>query len=545
MIKAIAQIVLSISALMMLGLLLYTSYHRLQYPYDLEWMEGGMLIHALRVIEGKGLYVQPSSDFIPYIYPPLYSWILAGLGTLSELSYSLGRSLSLFGSLAAGLAVVIALREEDASWPISFVGAAFFWSTYEDSGTFFDLTRADGCFVGTLAWAMVVVRKGYVRVGGLLLCASFLFKHNAAIFGFPCLWWIFHREGFSKAMSYVIWSAIPALSFIFLLQWHTDGYFLTYLLEVPSHHPIVGYRLVWLAFTEMFSSLSLLVICSALWFAVRGWKQGNKKRMILWGIAVLSVVVMYHLNMSDFPKIMGSHKNGIIPFSIVVWIMIAIAVTSAKIPWKEPNGFWILNGLVAFFFCALMRGHHGGFTNVLMPGCLLLSVWMCLFIVHIQKNKSIVLFSNQDFQIVVITILCCSQLYKGKWDPEEFVPTEEDRQFGDELVAQLREMDGPIFAPHSPWLAVQAGHPATAHLIAIWDIDHKGADLEPYMKSIRNDFATHRWGTVLSADNRLDFGRKKYYRTLQNIRPKRGVFEPKIGWKVRPSYLFVPKKTLE
>ena len=232
MTKHIAHFILSVSAFVMIGLLLYTASQRLDYPFDLEWMEGGMLIHALRVVEGKGLYVEPSSDFIPYIYPPLYSWLIAGLSSVTELTYSLGRSLSLLGSLAAGAAIAVALREEDASWPLSLLGAALFFSTYEDSGTFFDLTRADGCFIGSLAWSMVAVRKGYVRIGGMLLCISFLFKHNAAIFGLPCLWWIYAREGFEDAKNYVLWSAGPALTMVALLQWQTDGYFLIYLLEV-------------------------------------------------------------------------------------------------------------------------------------------------------------------------------------------------------------------------------------------------------------------------------------------------------------------------
>ena len=66
--------------------------------------------------------------------------------------------------------------------------------------------------------------------------------------------------------------------------------------------------------------------------------------------------------------------------------------------------------------------------------------------------------------------------------------------------------------------------------------------MEEHMVSIRQDFANQRWGTVLSADNRLDFGRKKFYRKLESIPYKnRRNFMPKIGWKVRPSYLFIPK----
>jgi hypothetical protein len=513
------------------GLFFYTVFGRLAYPYDLEWMEGGMLIHALRVMEGKGLYVEPSSDFIPYIYPPLYAWLLGGLGALTELNYTIGRGLSIFGSLLAVGALISALREENVSWSLSLVGGAFFLSTYENAGTFFDLTRADGCFVGTLMWALVAVRKGYPRSAGLLLFVSFLFKHNAAVFGLPCLWWLYQREGFVKAKTFALWSVAPALSMVGVLQWTSDGYFLKYLLKVPTDHPIVGYRLVWLSFQEIISSLALLAVIAAIWVGWSGWKDGHRKRMLLWGVAIVYAIALSQMNLREFPKIMGTHRNGLIPFAILLWILVGGALFRYRVSWRNGVGFWVINGVLAIFFSALMRGHHGGFTNVLIPGLWMFSLWMVLVL------------SQTRLPMVCIAVLCIGQLYIGKWNPERFIPSEEDRLAGDALVAILKESDGPVFAPHSPWLPVQAGHPPTAHLIAIWDIDHKGGVLEEYMPSIRKDFSDQRWGTVLSADRRLDFGRKKHYRKLRSIPYKsRGVFMPKIGWKVRPSHLFVPKE---
>ena len=54
---------------------------RLDYPYDLEWMEGGMLAHGARAAAGEPLYVLPTADFIPFIYPPLYPWLMGALAS--------------------------------------------------------------------------------------------------------------------------------------------------------------------------------------------------------------------------------------------------------------------------------------------------------------------------------------------------------------------------------------------------------------------------------------------------------------------------------
>jgi hypothetical protein len=44
----------------------------LPYPYELEWMEGGMVDHVIRVLEGGSLYVAPTVDFVPFLYTPFY-----------------------------------------------------------------------------------------------------------------------------------------------------------------------------------------------------------------------------------------------------------------------------------------------------------------------------------------------------------------------------------------------------------------------------------------------------------------------------------------
>lgn len=52
---------------------------RRTHPFDLEWMEGGMLAHAWRIVHGLPLYPEPGPEWIPYVYPPGYAAVLAAL----------------------------------------------------------------------------------------------------------------------------------------------------------------------------------------------------------------------------------------------------------------------------------------------------------------------------------------------------------------------------------------------------------------------------------------------------------------------------------
>ena len=148
-------------------------------------MEGGVLLHAHRALEGKSLYPLPSEEYIPFIYPPLYYWLLAGVAWCTELDYPAGRILSIAGALFSVGALVRALRLEQVSWGVALCGGAFFLSMYEDTGAFLDSVRADGVLLALMTWSLVWAREGRIVWGALVLASVFATKHNAAIMGFP------------------------------------------------------------------------------------------------------------------------------------------------------------------------------------------------------------------------------------------------------------------------------------------------------------------------------------------------------------------------
>ena len=81
---------------------LFVALHRIGYPYELEWLEGGAVEIAGRVAHEQAIYVAPSIHYVPYPYTPLYFWIT---GTLAHGSLDVGflplRLVSLVSSLGA------------------------------------------------------------------------------------------------------------------------------------------------------------------------------------------------------------------------------------------------------------------------------------------------------------------------------------------------------------------------------------------------------------------------------------------------------------
>lgn len=452
---------------------------RVVYPFDIEWMEGGMLVHAWRLREGLGIYVEPSSDFVPYIYPPLYPWLMSLVG---EPSYAVGRSISMAGSVAAGLAAVQACRQEGVGWGLS-VGALGLWvSLYDESGTFYDLVRADALAIGLTSWSIVLVRRATrlsVIVGGGLLVLAFLAKHNFALFGLPMLIWLWKAQGRRRALEFVAASVAPALVLTVAIQIATDGWFLDYLLGVPASHPLV---------------------------AERAWPESEKE--------------------------LAGH---------LVWTNVAAAVSLLVLAldrrFHHRALFWGGIWAVATGLCILMRAHHGGFINVLMPGHWTYAV---CGVVLVSRAAQALPQRTQWLALALASGLVAHQGWAGQWDREKGIPTEADYEAGEALVEKLKAIDGEVWAPHFPWYPTYAGKTPSVPLIALWDIDHKGGPMKSYMQDVRKDVREQRWAAVLGPRKDMGLEVKDHYVKEPLGIPGNGL-RTKTGWRVRPTNLWVPK----
>src|SRR5262249_2079628 len=175
----------AIPGLAQAGVLLSTVLARLTYPYDLEWMEGGMLVHAYRFMHGETIYPPPSLDFIPYLYTPGYPAVLAGLSRAFGLSYALGRAISvvsLAGTLVlAGYAVAREGEERAGAICGAAIAGGFIAATYPWVDAWYDLVRGDTLFLA-IGVAGIVVLRGAARsprrvaLAAALLATSFFFK---------------------------------------------------------------------------------------------------------------------------------------------------------------------------------------------------------------------------------------------------------------------------------------------------------------------------------------------------------------------------------
>lgn len=527
---------------------LSTMLARLTYPYDLEWMEGGVLAHAWRALHGKSIYPSPGPDFVPMVYTPGYYWLVALCGKVFGLGYTLGRLVSIGGTLSACAAILWGTNRWTGRAPLGLVGVAIFLGAYESSGAFYDLVRPDALAMGLLAWTLVLAPdervSRQVAAAGLLFLA-FTVKHNTAAFGVPVALGLWSMHGWRSALRFALIAAVPALLFVGGMQLSTDGNFLTYILAVPASHPIMWDRAVPGSVRELGHAMPATCTILAIWFMTLGPRVVPRAPVPLLVVVPTVGAIGAIWGLGSLPAV-----PGLMPFNVaecstayglVGVLMAALPVTlGAMALTRHLNGAWIYGvGVVTMSMAAafVMRGHHGGFINVFIPMHFVLACATVLAVADALES----LPSGRSAPLAALIAMAQPVQAWSGFALDRLVPTAQDKAAGDELVAYLKTIDGPILSPYATWLPVQAGHDPHFHLISLWDIDHKGGPFLSSGRLINQSIAKGRWAAIVDADRGMGHGVKYAYHVDRRFDfGGPGVFMAKTGWRQRPSVVWLP-----
>ncbi len=549
---------------------------RLPYPHDLEWMEGGMLAHAWRLQHGLPLYPEAGPDWIPFIYPPGYSAVLAVLGTVVELGHPLGRAVSLAGTVAAAAAVVFVGRLVDRGWGVPLAGAAALLACYEGSGAFYDLVRPDGLCLGLTAWALALglIRSPRATIAsGVLLFLAYTVKHNAAAFGVPLLAGIWLRDGRAGALRFALASVAPALLFTGAMQLATEGRFLAYIVGVPASHPVVGARIwpgtPWEIGLQL--PVGLLAGAALMWWRLPTWTPrlpASVSRGVPLAVAALTTAlfvetarplslfdnpgdsrdpaehIVYALTSLGLPSVpgigtFGAFASGVgvatVTLAVIAAGLLVVGARRGALSWRAVYGLGV--AATGLFLASWMRGHHGGFLNVTMPLHLVVTLAFVTTLGLLRARAP----GWRGGLLVTGAALFQLGWQGAHLDLERLVPTQEDYDAHAAVVDALTEVDGPVLSPFAPWLPVQAGHDPGLHLIALWDVDHPGGPFEDGARAVQDAIESGYYGTVIDGQRGMAFGLPQAYSLDRRLPVPGKAMTARTGWRNRPSILRVPR----
>ena len=316
-----------------LGLLVYSaarlaldvslvSWARVRFPLDLDWIEGGQLAHALRILEGRPIY--GAAEFLPHPYPPLHYLVLAAVGSVAGLSLTMGRLVSVamwLLTLALGAAALyraargarsdaaVARRDSVAlgvGAAIAGVGLAL--RTYPYADGWFDLARSDTLLLALVAAASACAchPRGAIAAG-LLLAAALFVKQTAVFFVFTTVVFVLGKSRREAAWLLVALLVPSTIAFAWLDS-GSGGAFRAWIFST-SGHPIDGRRLIG-GIGEILAASPHLVVVPLAALALRG-RLGTTSRALLfmWLAAVPASLLPYG-------KMYGA-PNNLVPLLVV------------------------------------------------------------------------------------------------------------------------------------------------------------------------------------------------------------------------------------
>jgi hypothetical protein len=444
----------SLPAVYQLGLLITAIAARVAYPYDLEWMEGGMLHHALRIQGGDGIYVPPSIDFIPYLYTPLYPAILALLGGVFGISYTVGRVISVLSliGIAAVSAIQIGNRRHDhdgfGRGPVSagiVLGLGLFAAAYPATDGWYDLVRADTLFLFMITagiaalpgWARTgsgVGGHARVAAGAALLALAFFCKQTGIIYValggaivLACAW--------RRLPVYVATAGAIGLGFTWLLQHTTRGWFWIYTSEIHRAHDFDMDRF---------------------------WKSF---RNILWQ-----------------PEL---HGRTWAPLGAAISIVVAGTLIVLAVTWwrrrrwprqANPFALWTVTYAVSTVVGAIGWGTEFAHFNAYMPaflhgalaaGAAVPAVCACARLLAGEHRHAEHVSTGAGLAAAAVLAYAC---WDAAWEPRRFTPTGEDLAAGDRLIARLKQTPGEVWMPSHPWYLRLAEKTPYVHRMGIRDV---------------------------------------------------------------------------
>lgn len=446
-IELTAWALLALPALYQLVLMITALVGRVAYPYDLEWMEGGMLHHALRLQTGDGLYHEPSIEFIPYLYTPLYPALLALLGEVFGLTYTLGRVISDLSLLGIAVVACISLcspRSRHAALLPALVGVVLalglFAAVYPFVEGWYDIVRADTFFLFLVTAGLVAAFhwsdqgtgiNGHARVAavGAILAFAFFAKQTGIIYvalGGAIVLVLAWR----RLPTYIAAAGVVGLGGSGVMNLTSDGWFWTYIRKIHAAHDFNMDRF---------------------------WKSyGN----ILWHFRALTIVVAVTLVVVGY-----------------TWLRRPREGCRRELPRQvRPFLLWTATFVVSTVIGAVGWGTEFAHFNAYMPaflhgalaaGAAIPALAACAGILWAARRHSTLVVHGVAGAAALALALTC---WHWRWQPRRFIPTQTDVAAGDRLIKRIKALDGEVWMPSHPWYLALAGKQPHVHRMGIKDV---------------------------------------------------------------------------
>jgi hypothetical protein len=499
---------------------------RLGYPLDLEWMEGGTLTHALRLARGQPLYTEPSVEFVPFLYTPLYPAVLCSLSKVFGLSYALGRAVSILAFSGALLLLVAAVRGvarqhesarlRAAASTAGLLGAAAVCVAYPLCGAFYDLVRCDSLWLLFVAAGLHNCSPGRstrrIVLGALLLVLGFFTKQTAAPFMVAAAAAVALTSGLERGLVFSAVAFGSSATALLVGQYLTHGWLWIYIYRLHQSHA-TALEKVWPETPLLLLDHGLVLLLPIAACLVLGAFRRRLSRGLLYWAAMAATGLVTAAVAS---ATQGAFDNAYLPAVYFGALLAAACAVELPALAASPSS---ADGAVGS--AGERRPPRRGSLRILgLLGLGLLST-------HVLT----------------------------RWpDWASYVPGPQDQAKAGRFMAYLVAHGPQVFVPCHPFYNVLAGGAGHLHIMGVNDVyswprtitgdpGRDAAIKDRFRTSVMDSFRSRRWKLVIQDDcatPRL-FGLNTYYRPAEDLARSRSAPRCLTGYLCTPRYVWLPR----
>lgn len=637
-------------ALAQFGRFLFIALSRMTYPFTLEWMESGAFVQISRILARQPLYVRPSFEFIPQIYPPVYFYVSALVDTLFGNSFLSLRLVSIISTVGILYLIFILVRQQTKSYLAGILSAGLFCGTYQLSGYWFDIARVDSLALALLLLSVYLLLKNNPTaslLGGIFLALSCFTKQTmlivAVILTIYCI--------LPLRKNNIIFIGTAFLGYIggtVLLDWLHEGWYSYYIFQLPGRHrfipkvtklltstneiffdeilkpilfaAIIGIlyllvfpdrknspddknvnsiwqkRAVWvlvlvaglLALGSLFYLANLpsdtggligeyslarlalmagpalagiLVFALAIRMVVNpSWleritsliygKVEMIPRLVLGFVfvAVALIIILVRIQPDIYVDLSIAHLQRLAPYLIGPIVLLALLFISWRFLWPSTHRaawfFLILSG-GSIAVSWLGRLNPGGVHNVFMPAHAGISILFGLGVGTLYKKAENGISTNKSLVTTLVLFLSGVQFVMLLSPPEAQIPTQSDKQAGQELVERIEACPGNVYVPFHTYLAQLAGKDGYAGVVQMGELRGSfGGRPDPLwdevLSQIQEELDAQAFSAIVQDNQVFRDAMSSSYIEAGTVFHDEFVFWPMTGRKIRPETIYKP-----
>jgi hypothetical protein len=265
-------------------------------------------------------------------------------------------------------------------------------------------------------------------------------------------------------------------------------------------------------------------------------------------IAAALIIILARIQPDIYADLSIAHLQRLAPYLIGPIVLLVLLFVSWRFLWPSTHReswFFVFlgGGLIALSW--LGRLNPGGVQNVFMPAHAGISILFGLGVGTLYKKTINGISTSKSLIVTFILFLSGVQFFMLLSPPAEQIPTQADRQAGQEFVERIRACPGNVYVPFHTYLAQMAGKDGFAGVVEMGEIrgsfgGRPDALWDEVLNQIQVELDAQTFAAIVQDNQVFRDAMSPSYIETGTVFHDEFVFWPMTGRKIRPDVIYEP-----